>query len=57
MERLRKNFYPLWKVYREAHTDPTLPERWREAPEGSQERRKAIFYEQALRVLEAAVSA
>jgi len=28
MERLRKNFYPLWKALTEASEDPTLPERW-----------------------------
>jgi hypothetical protein len=56
LERLRKNLYPLWKVYREAHSDPTLPGRWREAPEGSQGWRKWRQHEHALRVLEAARS-
>jgi hypothetical protein len=56
LERLRKNFYHLWKVLKEAEADPSLPERWRRAPRGSQEWRKAIFYVQGLRVLEVSVS-
>jgi hypothetical protein len=52
LERLRKNFYHLWKVLKEAQADPSSPERWRRAPRGSLEWRKAIFYAQALRVLE-----
>jgi hypothetical protein len=52
MERLRKNFYHLWRPLMEARDDPSLSERWRNAPRHSQEWRKAIFYEQALRVVE-----
>lgn len=33
-----------------------LRKKWRKAPRGSQEWRNLIFYEQALRVLEVAVS-
>jgi hypothetical protein len=51
LERLRKNHYHLWKPLMEAQADPSLPERWRRAPRGSQEWRKAIFFAQALRVL------
>jgi hypothetical protein len=56
LERLRKNHYHLWKVLKEAEADPSLPERWRQAPRGSQEWRKAIFFEQAIWVLEVALS-
>ncbi len=35
----------------EAKDDPSLPERWRRAPRGSQECRKVIFCKRALRVL------
>jgi hypothetical protein len=36
----------------EARDDPSLSERWRNAPRHNQEWRKVIFYEQALRVVE-----
>jgi len=56
MERLRKNQYHLWKALVESGQDPVLLQKWRRAPRGSQEWRKAIFYEQALRVLEVSMS-
>ena len=56
MERLRKNHYHLWKAFCEVRKDPTRLEEWRRAPRGSQEWRKAIFYEQAIRVLEVCMS-
>jgi len=52
LERLQKNHYHLWKAFCEAREDPTRRQEWRRAPRGSQEWRKAIFYEQAIRVLE-----
>ena len=52
MERLRKNHYHLWKAFCEAREDLPRLEEWRHAPRGSQEWRKAIFYDQALLVLE-----
>jgi hypothetical protein len=52
MERLLKNFYHLWRPLMEARDDPSLSGRWRRAPSHNQEWRKAIFYEQALRVVE-----
>ena len=51
LDRLRKNFYRLWKTLKEAREDPTLPGRWSRAPEGSQEWRKARQHGQALEVL------
>ena len=56
LERLRKNHYHLWKPLMEANEDPSLPERWSRAPQGSQEWRKAIIYRQALTVLEVSMS-
>jgi hypothetical protein len=32
LDRLRKNFYHLWKTLKEAREDPTLPGRWSRAP-------------------------
>jgi hypothetical protein len=52
LERLRKNFYHLWKVLKEVEADPSLPERWRRAPRGSVGWRSLIFYEKAKAVLE-----
>jgi hypothetical protein len=51
-ERLRLNHYHLWKALTEGEVDPGLLQKWRHAPRGSQEWRKAVFYEQALRVVE-----
>ena len=51
-EHLRKHFYHLWKALREGEEDPDLLWKGIHAPYGSQEWRRLIFYEQALRVLE-----
>ncbi len=56
MERLRKNHYHLWKALMAARENPTRAAEWRRAPRGSQEWRKAVFHEQALRVLEVSMS-
>jgi hypothetical protein len=60
LERLRKNFYHLWKVldelYLSEHADASNLERWRQAPQGSQEWRKARQHDEALEVLITAVS-
>jgi hypothetical protein len=56
MERLRKNHYYLWKALQEAREDPSRLWEWRRAPRGSQARTKAIFFEQAIRVLKASMS-
>jgi hypothetical protein len=60
LERLRKNFYHLWKVldelYLSEHADASKLERWRQAPQGSQEWRKARQHDEALEVLITAVS-
>jgi hypothetical protein len=45
LERLRENFYHLWKALCEAREDPTRLVEWKNAPRGSQEWRKAIFFE------------
>ncbi len=58
LDRMRKNFYHLWVVVEEvrASADPdALLLEWREAPKGSQEWRKALFYEDALEVLRTAL--
>ncbi len=54
LERLRKNFYHLWRVVREleeAEEPEALLASWRSAPQGSQEWRKALFYEGAMKIL------
>ncbi len=55
LERLRKNFYQLWKplheLYLGEHADPILLEVWRLAPEGSQEWRKAREHDDAIELL------
>jgi hypothetical protein len=51
LDRLRKNFYQLYKPFREAQENPSVLEEWRRAPRGSIGWRSLIFYEQALRVL------
>lgn len=59
LDRLRKNFYQLWRVLEELRVsdDPgALLSEWREAPKGSQGWRKALFYDQALEVLSVALS-
>jgi hypothetical protein len=52
VERLRKNHYHLWTAFREGRENPSRLWEWKNAPRGSQEWRKAIFFEQALRVVE-----
>ena len=56
LERLRKNFYHLWKVLQESQCDPSLVERWRRATERSEEWRKARQYDEAVTVLRVALS-
>ena len=59
LERMRKNFYQLWIVVEELRlsSDPgALLAGWGEAPKGSQEWRKALFYAEALEVLRVALS-
>lgn len=60
VERLRKNFYHLWRVldelYLSPHSDPSRLELWRRAPEGSAECRKARRRDEAIEVLITAVS-
>ncbi len=58
LDRLRLNFYHLWLVLEElrASDDPdALLLEWREAPQGSQGWRKALFYDDALEVLRVAL--
>jgi hypothetical protein len=59
-ERMQKNFFHLWKVleelYLSPHSDPSKLHAWRQAPEGSEEWRKAKQHDQAIEVLIAAVS-
>jgi hypothetical protein len=56
MERLRKNFYELWKVLMEVRADPSVVHDWRRAPKGSLEWRKARQHEQALMVFEVSIN-
>jgi hypothetical protein len=60
VERMRKNFYHLWKVLDELYlaprSDPSKLEAWRSAEEGSQEWRKARFHDQAVDILMRATS-
>lgn len=56
MERLRKNWYPLWRVMVEVREAPAVVEEWRRAPRGSMEWRKSVQHEHALRVLRASMS-
>ncbi len=62
LERLRKNFYHLWRVLEELRSSPrprpapdSLLRDWRGAQKPSQEWRKALFYEQAIDVLTVAL--
>jgi hypothetical protein len=56
LERLRNNHYHLWCVLKEVEADPSLPDKWREVPGGSQGWRKLVSHEQALRVLQVSMS-
>jgi hypothetical protein len=59
LERLRKNHYHLWAVRHELYlaedADPSNAtaklEAWRQAPEGSQEWRKAHQHDEAIEIL------
>ena len=55
LNRLRRNYYQLYKPLMQARENPDLLEEWRTAPRGSIGWRSLIFYEQALRVLEIAM--
>lgn len=50
-ERLRKNFYHLYKPLMEAQRTPGVLDEWRRAPRGSVGWRNLIFHAQALRVV------
>lgn len=55
LERMKKNSYHLWKVlnelYLSPHSDSSKLGAWRISPEGSQERRKALFHDKAIELL------
>jgi starvation-inducible outer membrane lipoprotein len=55
LDRLRKNFYQLWKPIREYQNEPEVLAEWEEAPRHSLERAKALMFEEGLRVLDAAM--
>ncbi len=55
LERLRKNFYQLWKPLKEYQDDPEVLEEWEEAPRHSPERAKALMFDEGLEVLDAAM--
>jgi len=55
LERLRKNFYQLWKPIREYQDEPEVLEQWEEAPRHSPERAKALLLDEGLEVLDAAM--
>ncbi len=55
LERLRKNFYQLWKPLKEYQDDPEVLEEWAAAPRHSPERAKALMFDEGLRVLDVAM--
>ena len=55
LERLRKNFYQLWKPIKEYQDDPEALAEWAAAPRHSPERAKALLLEEGLRVLDTAM--
>ena len=55
LERLRKNFYQLWKPIKEYQDDPPILEEWEEAPRHSPERAKALMLDEGLEVLDTAM--
>jgi hypothetical protein len=55
LERLRKNFYQLWKPLKEYQDDPPALAEWEEAPRHSPERAKALMLDEGLKVLDAAM--
>jgi hypothetical protein len=55
MDRLRKNFYQLWKPIKEYQDDLEVLREWAAAPRHSPERAKALMFEEGLRVLDIAM--
>jgi len=55
LERLRKNFYQLWKPLVEYQDDPPILEEWEEAPRHSPERAKALMFDEGLKILDTAM--
>ncbi len=55
LDRLRRNFYQLHEPVREYMEDPSRLERWQRAEKHSQGWRKALFFEEALEVLDTAL--
>jgi hypothetical protein len=55
LERLRKNFYQLWKPIKEYQDDPPILQEWEKAPRHSPERAKALLLGEGLEVLDAAM--
>jgi len=55
LERLRKNFYQLWKPLKEYQDDPEVLEEWAAAPRHSPERAKALMFDEGLRVIDVAL--
>ncbi len=52
LERLRKNHYHIWKVLTEYQDHPDRLVDWRNAPERSEKWRKAIWLDEALKLLQ-----
>lgn len=55
LDRLRKNFYQLYQPVQEYWEDPFRAEEWWKAEKHSQEWRKMILLEEALKVLDVAL--
>jgi hypothetical protein len=55
LERLRKNFYGPYTAVREYRENPQRLEEWRAAEKPTLAWRKGFYFEQALKVLEAAL--
>ncbi len=55
LERLRKNFYQLWKPIKEYQDDPEALAEWEEAPRHSPERAKALMFDEGLSALDTAM--
>lgn len=51
LERLRKNHYHLWKVLVEVCEHPERLRQWREAQKPTQEWRKSVQFDEAMKVL------
>jgi hypothetical protein len=52
LEHVRRNYWHLWKMLKEAETNAALEKGWRRAPEGSTGWRKVQQLQEALRLLE-----